>query len=152
MKRSITIVKALIICFFFINTNSGISFSIVNIAHAEENMIESWINNHSRAATALAEWIDCNNEASLEIFKWDYKHPDQSREFVNWANTRQVKGIDVFIEKHRDWKRFNKILLRHRAAINTFVVWCRFHPNASTKLMKYPQALYLFGQYISGDE
>lgn len=115
-------------------------YSVASDSPANEK-IETWADNHPRAATELVEWMDNHKEGAQAITKWDYKHPEQSKSFVTWVITHLGKKIDVFIEKHEDWKRFNRIVVSHREALNALVVWCRFHPKASAELMHHPKAL-----------
>ena len=113
-----------------------------------EEKIETWADNHTRAAAELGEWVTINRDAAREIFKWDATHPEQSKTFVNWVITHQGKGIDAFTAQHMEWTRFNEIIRENHSAVSTFIVWCRFHPKASMALMQHPRALHWAGRHL----
>jgi hypothetical protein len=117
-------------------------------ASAVEEKLETWADNHPRAAAELGEWVTLNRDAARKLFKWDAVHPEQSTTFVTWIITHQGKGIDAFTAQHTDWSRFNEIIKEYRSAIGDFIVWCRFHPKASMKLMLHPRALHWVGRHL----
>jgi hypothetical protein len=119
--------------------------SAVSVA---EEKIETWADNHPRAASELGEWVTINTDAARELFKWDAFHPEQSKLFATWVITHQGKGLDVFTLQHTDWHRFQAIIREHHSAVSAFMVWCRFHPKATMALMQHPRALHWVGRHL----
>jgi hypothetical protein len=148
MKSKMSIITIVISCLIIFGYSGLIPlYSVASDSPAEEK-IETWADNHPRAATELGEWVSTHREAAQAIFKWDSKHPEQSKSFVMWVISHLGKRIDVYTEEHADLRRFNKIVESHRDAVNTFVVWCRFHPKATAALMQHPGALHWIGQHV----
>jgi hypothetical protein len=121
----------------------------IAVSNADEK-IDAWADSHPRAASDLGEWINSNRNAAREVFRWDSLHPEQSKIFVSWVTTHQGKGIDLFLARHTDWKRFSEVVKGHRSAVGAFVVWCRFHPKASEALMQHSRALHWVGHHLFG--
>ena len=120
----------------------------VNASIVAEEKIETWAENHPRAASELGAWVYTHKEAAHQLFKWDSKHPEQTKRFVAWVNTHQGKGIDVFTTKHADWNCLNRIATSYSTALSDFVVWCRFHPKATAALMHHQRALHWVGHHL----
>jgi hypothetical protein len=140
---------ALAICFLSV-IESVVAAPLPSPATAsvvEENM-ETWAVNYPRAASELEVWVTTYRDTARALFKWDGFRPEQSKTFVIWVNTHQGKGIDVFSAQHTDWLRFNEIIVKYRSEMSAFVVWCRFHPKASTALMQHPRALHWVGRHL----
>jgi len=147
--NKISTCKMLCIVFLGIILSAGyVPVPLLFAAPAAEEKIESWADIHPRAAAELGEWVNTYKEAAQAIFRWDFLYPDQTKIFVAWSNTHQGKGVEVFAAEHTDWNRFNRITREHRAAVGSFIVWCRFHPKASLTLMQHPRALHWVGKNL----
>lgn len=120
----------------------------VTVSSIAEEKIETWADNHPRAANELGIWVNTYKEAAHQLFKWDFRHPEQTKLFVTWVNTHQGKGIDAFTAKHSDWNRLNRMVMCHNSALVGFVVWCRFHPKATAALMQHQRALHWVGRHL----
>ena len=117
--------------------------------------IEAWVAGFPRASEDLRLWVASHGGEAKVLFRWDARRPEQTKEFVSWVTSHQGKGIDSFVERHREWRRFDRIVREHRQLLCDFVVWCRFHPKASAALMDTPRALHRYGRYYYltlGDE
>lgn len=147
--KSKTGILTIAISFLIIFGNSALFplFSAASDSPAEEK-IESWADNHPRAASELGEWVNTHKEAAQAIFKWDSKHPEQSKLFVTWVISHLGKKIDVFTEDHEEWRSFIKLIESHHDAVSSFVVWCRYHPKATAALMQHPGALHWVGKHL----
>ena len=110
--------------------------------------IDRWADSYPQAAADLGTWARNHHEAARKFFEWDGSHPEKSRTFVTWAITRRGEGIDLFVAGHPNWPAFDRIMERHRPAAQTFVAWCRRHPNAAEAIVANPQGLKWAGNHI----
>lgn len=148
MKFKISIIT-LALCFLsIIGSAAAAPLPLSAEASVADEKIETWADNHKRAASELGDWVTAYRSAARELFKWDAMHPEKSRIFVTWVTTHQGKGIDAFTAQYPDWARFNEIIKEYRSAICAFIVWCRFHPKASAALMQHPRALHWVGRHL----
>ncbi len=137
------------ICFISLIGNAiAEPLPLVNTSVAAEEKIETWADNHPRAASDLGAWVNTYKAAAHQLFKWDSRNPEQTKLFVAWVNTHQGKGIDVFTAQHTDWNRLNRITTSYGTALSDFIVWCRFHPKATAALMHHQRALHWVGHHL----
>ena len=121
----------------------------IALASNSDAKIESWAESHPLAASELKEWMITHREGAQAIIKWESNHPEQLRTFVTWVVTHLGIKVDVFLEEHADWRRFIRMVESHHEDINEFVVWCRFHPKATTELIQHPRALHWFEKQVN---
>lgn len=143
------VLTALAICFLSAIEGTAATLQSPSAATSVvDGSTETWAGNYQRAASELETWVTTYRDAARALFKWDACSPEQSKAFVIWIITHQGKGIDVFAAQHTEWARFNDIIGKYRSEMNTFVVWCRFHPKASASLMQHPRALHWLGRHL----
>lgn len=110
--------------------------------------IETWERRHPAAAQDLGSWVRGHDRAAGRFFTWDSRHPGAAEAFVNWSLANPRADIDDFADTHRSWDDFNWIMEHHRPAANSFMAWCRRHPDASRELMHYPAGLHWAGTHL----
>lgn len=115
---------------------------------AEPPGLDMWSKNHPQASVELGNWVRNHPQAARLFFEWDGTHPVRSREFVTWAIRHPVAPIQAFISTHPGWPLFDEIVASHRPAANTFMDWCRRHPQAAEALMFHPGGLRWAGEHL----
>lgn len=110
--------------------------------------MEQWADRHPEAARELGEWVRAHPQAAARFFDWDGRHPAKSKEFVTWAIYHPAAPLEVFVAEHRGWPIFDEIAERHRPAAETFMFWCRRHPQAAESLMSRPGGLEWAGHHL----
>ncbi len=118
------------------------------LAFAEPPGLDVWSKNHPEASIELGNWVRNHPQAARLFFEWDGTHPVRSREFVTWAITHPAAPIQAFIEGHRGWPVFDRIVASHRPAANTFMDWCRRHSRAAEALMSHQGGLRWAGDHL----
>jgi len=119
------------------------------MAAAPEPMgIEMWERNHPEASRELGLWVKNHAVAARQFFAWDAHHPVRSHEFVTWSISHPGEGIKVFAMTHPHWEYFEDIALNHVPAANTFMAWCRRHPEAAEALMNHQSGLDWAGHHL----
>jgi len=110
--------------------------------------IEGWERRHPAASRDLGSWVRDHPEAAARTFRWDSHHSGAAEAFVNWSLANPGAEVDDFARTHRSWEEFNWLMEHHRSATNSFMVWCRRHPEASRELMHYRAGLYWAGTHL----
>ncbi len=110
--------------------------------------LDMWSKNHPHASRELGNWVRNHPEAARLMFEWDGTHPERSKEFVTWAITHPAAPIRAFISTHPGWPVFDRIVANHRPAANTFMGWCRRHPQAAEALMYHSGGLRWAGDHL----
>jgi hypothetical protein len=110
--------------------------------------LESWSANHPQASRELGEWVKAHPQAAAKFFEWDGHHPERSKEFVTWTIYHPAENIDAFVIRHQGWRYFDQIMERHRPAAETFMSWCRRHPQAAEALVSHPRGLEWAGHHL----
>ena len=113
-----------------------------------EASIEGWADRHPQASQELGSWVQAHPPAARVFFEWDAAHPERAHEFVTWTLRHPNQPIEGFVATHPNWGQFDEIALHHRAAADTFMAWCRRHPEAAEALMSHPGGLAWAGDHL----
>jgi hypothetical protein len=113
-----------------------------------EASIESWSNHHPEASEELGQWVRAHPAAAQRFFEWDSHHPERAHEFVTWTIYHPGQPIDAFVATHPGWPIFDDIAVHHRPAADSFMAWCRRHPQAAEALMSHPGGLHWAGNHL----
>ncbi len=113
-----------------------------------EASIEQWSANNPQASEELGQWVQGHPDAARRFFEWDAQHPDRAHEFVTWTIYHPAQPIEGFVATHPGWPIFDDIAMHHRPAADSFMVWCRRHPQSAERLMSHPGGLAWAGHHL----